>query len=279
LNELIRFFKNPVKEYYSKALGINYREEDLLLKETELFELENGLPQWSLKNELLQTDPDKIDALKKRYIKTGKLPLKNMADVEVNNIEQSIHPFREIFNKCRENEEPGNLNIEVAINGSILKGTLTNIFGEKIIFTSLSKKEYKNLIEAAILYLAAVAAGNNVTVHFISFNKLSVFDGLKIPQKIAIDYLAELVKIYKKGHEKMIAFYPDLEINSEEISALNFTAFSKKVDKAIERGDECIQLEYRNGFFKDEQIFEEFKENFDFILKPVETIFPDYYKK
>ena len=278
LNELIRFFKNPFKEYYSKALGINYREEDLLLKETELFELENGLPQWSLKNELLRTDVDKIDALKKRYIKTGKLPLKNMADVEVNNSEQSILPFREIFNECRGDEEQTNLNIEVAIDGSILKGPLTNIFGEKIIFTSLSKKECKNLIEAAILYLAAVAAGNDLTVHFISFNKLSVFDGTKISQNSAINYLTELVKIYKKGHEKMIAFYPDLEINSAEMSALNFTTFSKKVDKAVEHGDECIQLEYRNGFFKDEQTFEEFKENSDFILKPVETIFPDYYK-
>jgi exodeoxyribonuclease V gamma subunit len=278
LNELIRFFKNPFKEYYNKALGIRYREEELLLKETELFELENGLQQWSLKNDLLETDIDEINVLKKRYIKTGKLPLKNMADVEVNHIEQAILPVREIFNECRGNEARTNLNIEVAVDGSILKGPLTNIFGEKLIFTSLSKKESKNTIEAAILYLAAVASGNHLSVHFISYNKLAAFKGAKISQKTAIDYLTQLVKLYKKGHERMIAFYPDLEVKPEAMNELDFGTFSKIVDKAMEHGDECIQHEYRNGYFKDEQNFEEFKENVAFILKPVETIFPDYYK-
>ncbi len=278
LNELIRFFKNPFKEYYSKTLGINYREEELLLKETELFELENGLQQWSLKKELLETDIAKIDALKKKYIKTGKLPLKNMADVEVNNIEQMIYPVREIFNECRKNKVPTNLNIEVPVDGSILKGSLTNIFGEKIIFTSLSKKESKNLIEAVILYLAAVSSGNNLTVHFISFNKLSVFEGIKISKETACHYLTALIELYKMGQEKIISFYPDFEVKPEAINNLDFNTFSIIVEKAIEHGDECIQHEYQTGYFESEQNFDEFKENTEFILKLVGTIFPDYYK-
>jgi exodeoxyribonuclease V gamma subunit len=196
----------------------------------------------------------------------------------VNNIEQMILPFREVFNECSGDEEQTNLNLEVVVDGSILKGSLTNIFGEKIIFTSLSKKESKNLIEASILYLAAVSAGSDLSVQFISFNKLSPFEGTKISRETAINYLTELVKFYKKGHKKIIAFYPDLEVKSEVMNAMNFDVFTKIIDKAIEHGDECMQHEYRNGFFDDEQNFEELKENSDFILKLLETIFPDYYK-
>ena len=174
LPELIRFFKNPFKEYYSKALRINYRDEDVLLNGTEIFATDN-LQKWSLKKELIQLDPSQINSLKNKLVKTGELPLKNMADVEMEDIETAINPLREVFNNCKGEDEQRSLNIEVNVDESVLKGTIENVFGDKIVYTSLSKNESKYLIEAAILYLASVAAGNNQTVHFISSNETSRF--------------------------------------------------------------------------------------------------------
>lgn len=277
LSELIRFFKNPFKEYYQKVLGINYRKDDLLLNETEIFEIEKGLQQWSLKKELLTIEPSELNSLKKQMVKIGRLPLKNMADVALQNIEEMVSPLRELLNACKGEEEQSVLNVEVYIDGSVLAGNIENVFDNKIICTSLSKNESKYLIEATILYLAAIAAGNNHTIHFISSNKTAVFNGHKISQQSAMDHLKDLVKLYKQGLEKIITFYPEFNIQTSVINDLNYEEFLKIIDKSLEHGEECIQNEYQNGFFDDELKFEEYKQNAAIILKPVETIFADYY--
>ena len=87
-----------------------------------------------------------------------------------------------------------------------------------------------------------------------------------------------MIELYKMGQEKIISFYPDFEVKPEAINNLDFNTFSIIVEKAIEHGDECIQHEYQTGYFESEQNFDEFKENTEFILKLVGTIFPDYYK-
>lgn len=277
LSDLVRFFKNPFKEFYSKVLGINYREDDLLLRETELFEIEKGLQLWKIKKELLKIDPEESASLKKRYIKTGMLPLKNMADAELGHIEQMIAPVREVLNECIDHEEPAILNVEFFLEGSNVKGVIENVFGNKIIFTSLSKNESKYLIEGTIIYLAAIASGNNHTIHFISANKMNVFNGLKISPQSAIDHLTEMVKLYKQGHEKIISFYPDFDISLSNINDLSYDVFLKVIGKAMKHAEECIHNEFQNGYFENESKFEEYKQNAGIILKPVETIFAEYF--
>src|SRR3546814_93582 len=50
INELINFFKNPFEYYHNKVLNIYYREERVLLPETEHFELD-GLQEWQIKQD------------------------------------------------------------------------------------------------------------------------------------------------------------------------------------------------------------------------------------
>src|SRR5690606_10629329 len=52
IHEFMNFFKNPFEYYYNKSLNIYYREEDIMLRETEYFELDK-LQEWKIKNDFL----------------------------------------------------------------------------------------------------------------------------------------------------------------------------------------------------------------------------------
>src|SRR5690606_7266650 len=54
LFELEQFYKNPIKHYYNKTLGIYYKKEDSL-RDTELFGLGN-LEKWSMKSRLFEEE-------------------------------------------------------------------------------------------------------------------------------------------------------------------------------------------------------------------------------
>ena len=62
--------------------------------------------------------------------------------------------------------------------------------------------------------------------------KPAVFDGNKISQQLAKEHLNELIKLYKKGHEKIVLFYPDFDMRTSVINDLDFDEFQKIIDKA-----------------------------------------------
>lgn len=276
LQELIRFFNNPFREYYKKVLGISYRENDLLLSETEMFEVEKGLEEWRLKKDFLLMDDVQLASVKNEYIKTGRLPLKNMAAVALQRIDDVVRPVRETYRQSTAAHKEGLLNIALEIDGSKLTGTVAPVFGDNIVVTSLSKNETKYLLEAAILYLAAISAGYTGGVHFISLNKGAAFPGKEMAQKQATAYLTGLIRLYKEGHTKMLAFLPDIGKSLADIQSLDYDRFCKILEKKADYFEECIMNEYNNGFFAKEA-FEEYQANATIILTPVETIFADYY--
>ena len=48
IGRFVKFFQDPISEYYKRVLNIYYREEDYKLEENEIFEL-NNLEKWVLK--------------------------------------------------------------------------------------------------------------------------------------------------------------------------------------------------------------------------------------
>jgi exodeoxyribonuclease V gamma subunit len=80
--ELLAFCRNPFKWYYNKTLAIFYNEEEVLLPDTELFELD-ALQQWKLKNDLLKISATDIESYRLQALNTGDLPLKHMADIQL----------------------------------------------------------------------------------------------------------------------------------------------------------------------------------------------------
>ncbi len=282
LNALVSFFKNPFKGYYNRVLKIYYQEEEVLLSENELFEL-NGLEKWDLKHELLSMNPENGKRLRDQLVKTGRLPLKNMADVSLENLETEIEVPRQLFQELVGEETPMSKTVELQIDDVLLTGDLHPLYGEKLVVISFSKNECKYQLEAYIKYLAALAVGFKIELYFISAPKSSSHKAAVISQDEAMKRLTELVKLFKKGHEQILSFYPELEMKPGKVADLTVESFIKMVDNKLDNynfpcTDRYILNEYENGFFGQEGILERFKSEAEHLLEPLSPLFPDYKK-
>ncbi len=283
LEGFIEFFRNPFKAYYNKILGIYYGSDDVLLKDTEVFDLDS-LQRWKLKQDLLHTDPEEEPALKSRLIKTGVLPLKSMADVTVQSIEAEVAPVRKIFRECTDGLTEETVSVELETAEGLFKGRLNSIYGNKLICISWSKNEYRYLLEAYIRYLVARAAGVSTGLYFISAKKEQVFEATAMGTDEAYGKLTRLMQLYKQGHDNILAFYPDLGIDPVNLGKLNEEGFKKKVKDKVENynipcNDLYLIREYYKGFFNQDNIFDEYRENAELLLMPLIDFLPNYYSK
>jgi len=285
LDSLINFFKNPFKGYYNKVLNIYYRDSEVLLSTTELFEVDK-LQEWLLKQRLLPLTEDEIVKLKDKLVKTGHLPLKNMAGLVLGDIENAVAPVRTIFLECIGEYEARTESFELDFreHDLKLKATFNNVFGNKLVQTSWSGSDGKYLLEAYIRYLTARAAGMDVSLHFISASKEKVFVSAAIEESEARLKLADLLALYKSGHQTTLCYSPEFKIEPSELETLTAAAFSKKVKDKLTNfmypsTDPYIMTNYNEGFFDRETSFDDYISNANLLLSPLPTIFPEYYSK
>jgi exodeoxyribonuclease V gamma subunit len=280
LDELVRFFKNPFKAYYNKVLGIYYDDEQILLPETELFDLDR-LQQWNLKQLLLpESDPAHLE---ESLVKTGQLPLKNMASVALRQVDEMVAPVRALYAGYTKGAEGVQQSLNIRIGETLLTGILQPVFEGKLLQVSWSKNETKYLVEAYIRYLAGAAAGLLSGLAFLSGSKhLKIVEAIPLSKKEASRRLAELLEVYKDGFKSMVPFYPDFKIDAETVEQLTTEEFSKMVDQALNNyqfpcKDPYIMPEYRKGFFDEEEKLAEFKVICQKIIIPLQDFFPDYF--
>ncbi len=282
LDDLVRFFKNPFKVYYNKVLGIYYGEEQVLLPETELFRLDK-LQQWKLK-QLLLPGPDTA-SLRDQLVKTGELPLKNMAGVALNQVDEMVEPVRSLYTAYTGGAMEQTLSVEIPVGESMLSGTLQPVFNGKLLQVSWSKNETRYLVEAYIRYLAGAAAGVLSGLSFLSGSKqLDIFEVSPLSAKEAGRRLSELIEIYKEGFKKMAVFYPDFKIDPEKVEPLTMEDFSKLVDQSLNSflfpcDDPYIMPEYAKGIFSEEQALMQYKDICRKIIVPLKEFFPGYYEQ
>lgn len=293
LDSLVSFLKNPIKGYYNKALSIYYNEEEVLLGDTEIFDLDY-LQTWGLKNQLLQLYPEDIPLLRNTLVKTGGLPLKNMANVALEAVEEKVDPvrarFRELTGDVEERILPINLQIAVPVKGELQKkpveitlvGTLNRVYKEKMVVLSWPSKETKYLLEAYIKYLAARACGHDLDLYFISAANDKLYQSGTIDPVKAKKKLAELLTLYMAGHRTALTFHTDFEIKPGDIQSLTFESFKTKVRNVTEPyGYECSDMyllnKYNEGHFDLEMTLDLYRETANLLLLPLEELFSDYY--
>ena len=281
LKQFVSFFKHPFKEYYNKVLNIYYEEESVLLSDTELFELDH-LQKWNLKNELLLLNQNESSILQNRLVKSGGLPLKNMAILAMDEIEESVGAVRVLFDQCVNCAEERSIKIELEIGGSILNGQIDNVYGNRLVFVSYSKNEYKYMLDAYISYLVARAQNEVISVHFISATKQQSFNGAFITKEDAALKLNELLRLYKQGYESILLFHPLLKIEPGKLASLDNEKFAKIIKQLFENhqvpcNDRYLLKEYQNGFFENESSAENFKINCQNLLEPLVIFFPEYF--
>lgn len=282
LDQFVSFFKHPFKEYYNKILSIYYENEDVLLSDTEIFKLDN-LQKWSLKQDLLHLKYEELATLKNRLVKTGELPLKNMADIAIAEVEKDVSKVRELYEECVGEAVEDTLPIDLNIDNTRLKGLLSKVFEHKLVYLSYSKHEYKQMLDAYIHYLAAKASGFDIALHFISAERHAIFVAENMTQAHALEKLEALLALYKQGFNRLMIFHPLFKIEPHKVNALDSEQFRKIVHGLFNNfsfpcDDQYLLNEYKNGSFNNDEVVLQFKSNCELLVEPLADLFPGYFK-
>ncbi len=283
LDSLVSFLKNPIQGYYNKVLGIYYNHDEISLRDTELFELDT-LQKWSLKNALLTIPDDKVQEHTTVLIKTGGLPLKNMAAIEVDKLQPEVQKVKTLLEPLiGEEDVPSTLGVDVKLGEITLTGKVKGIYDDKMIVISWSKSEIKYLLDAYIRYMALIASGHTVSLHFVSCHNQAVFPSIAINKTEAVHRLEEIVDVYMAGHKNIIPFDSSFKIKPSDIENLDQPTFDKKVKDKFENfkfpcNDTYMNKEYEKGFFHSEYTFMEYRQAAAILLVPLDAFFPGYFK-
>jgi len=278
LEGFVSFFKNPFKLYYNKVLGIYYNEEEVLLADTEVFEL-NSLQQWQLKQDVLFIPDNELPEYRDKGVRTGKLPLSRMSEIVLEQTHSDVLPAKLLVEQCIAGNEENVIPINLEIDGTVISGTLNRIYGGKLLITSFSKKDTKYHLECWLRHLITAAAGTPVATHYISGRtaKQAIIPIDYITQEQAVNQLQQLLDLFRQGHRSPLLFTPDLDIKADKLAAMDAAGFAAQLDKSIggEYGlqDAYLCKEYDNGYLDEPDTVEKWRENVALILGPVINIF------
>jgi len=210
--DLKLFYKNPVKWYFNKSLNIYYKEDEILLPETEVFEL-NNLEKFNLKREIL-FDDDNINIDKYLEVKRikGDLPLKNMAKFEYLETKEKLQLLLKEYNYLKQGLESKSFPFEVDRDYTIY-GEISNVYDETFILGNISSKKTPAIVNLQITrWLSAI---NDLPINIfilLHFNKKKEVVEKLILQKSDIEEakknITQLIKYYILGHKTFLPFYP-----------------------------------------------------------------------
>src|SRR5690606_37397332 len=121
IEDFINFFKNPFQHYHNKVLNIFYREDEILLRETEHFELDK-LQEWNVKQDLLYLDNGKLDDYIRQGVTKGTLPLKNIAETTLKNIDEELISVKKLVKESMQGHKEELLPVELKVGETLFIG-------------------------------------------------------------------------------------------------------------------------------------------------------------
>lgn len=272
VDQLIRFYKDPIKWYINKELGIYFNDDNILIPEHELFDLD-GLQQYQLRKDIFyKLDNETSLSFRDEHVTKGQLPLKNMAEIVLNTLTDEVKEVKTIFNELKEGEEV-TIDSDLVIEGTLLSAQIEGVFKGKQLIVSFSKQKSctKHVIEAWIKHLYLRATGQEIDTYFLMRDRVKpiVIKSELIDQQQAQKTLAELVNYFKIGHNKVIPFIP-------KWSFYKLTQ-EKKAEKALEKEikyNEYVQILEREIFFDPKNIDQELCLNIaKLIYQPIVNLF------
>lgn len=278
VKQLTDFFKNPIKSYYQNTLNVYYKEDDLGLSETEIFDL-NHLEKWKLKTILLETDENIRSSLRDDMVKRGELPLKNRGAIELEDQWEEIAFVRDTLKKMVGSQSETTEQVSVAIGDTAITGEVNQIYGDLLVHYSFSKSEDKHKFTAYLEYLLLTVSDREVSTVYISNNTEKLFRGITMTKSQAIEQLTILIKMYIEGQKNTLPF--DFKFGKQSnLETLNKKEFSNKINKNFDNGDHSDSDLYRlnawqSGLFEKEEALERYKEAHVIIYGQLERFFAE----
>ena len=270
----------PLKHYYNNVLGIYMRNDALGLAETEDFELDT-LQRWNLSRDLLHDQDIEAREWIKTSKKQGRLPLNNAGTFQAEKVVKEIETVKIIYQSLIENEINTAKEFKIDLQNLKLKGTEKNLYGNKLIFTCLSKSESKYLAEAYVHFLFVSSVDDTIECYFVSKAK-EKFSKFKPVQKAeAIKRLNDLVGLYEIASKQLVPFAANLKFDEkkrgEEISIIYSNAMNKTFEnKFYPCSDEYLLKGHDASIFEENglNLFQVFYEN---LIRPLNDQLPDYF--
>ena len=226
LNSFLKFFEHPIRWYFNTVLEIYYNEQDDNLPETELFDL-NGLQQWVVKEDLLREN--ELEIYLNREIKQGKLPLKNMGRITVEDQWETISELKKKYELLTIGKDEQNIIIDLTIDSVRITGTVNNVYDSQYVAYTVSKNALKYKVGAYLKMLLLCAENKIESALFIDLHGI-VTNMPCLTNVEAIDKLNDLMSYLKNGR----------------LQPLKFTLEAAEVASNPKKNDEDVLQKMRN---------------------------------
>ena len=215
IDEMIRFFKNPVKAYMKEGLNIKVRDIEAQTLDREAFSI-SGLDQYSLGDLLVEKNTDTSDKTQFYPIikAMGILPFGEQGKFEYEKIKSAADPVIDIAKTIAAKKQLPPMAFELNIDGLIVSANFSDIREDGAYFLNFGKLNSARLLSGWIkhLFLNICAPcdypkktiligrdpkGKKPVVTF-SFPEL---------ESNALKYFKELTQIYRKGKNHPFYFF------------------------------------------------------------------------
>ena len=283
INEVARFMQNPARLYLQKQFNVYYNEDDVLLKDHELFAFDQ-LTKWGVQDTIMTMTPDEIKAYKKSVKKSGEVPLHNFGEATIDAVIDDISELKQRLALFTNGLPKTQIEVNFKIDDSLIIGKVDSIYDNKFISICNSSDNLKYLLKAFVTYLGIVSNGNT-DVDFVFIAK-GVEDVHKpageINQEDARKLLSMYLSYFKKGHVGYFNFYPVIAqkkmkmINDDYETFWDLYMEAKEDDKSFIFEDDYLNTAVNHGFFG-KDAFPEIVENVQSVFKPLIDFTPEIF--
>ncbi len=252
LDDMIRFFKNPIQEFMKETLKIKLPDMDELALDREPF-MVTGLEQYALGSYLLDQHTDMMN-LKDLYpILKGKgiLPFGEKGYLEYLRIQSKTEPLIDV-NKIILSQTPlPAISTKIIIGDVIVSSTISDIYTDGVYSLSFGKLNGRRLLSSWIRHLFLnITAPEGYPVQTIltgqdpdgkkpyaSFSFSPIKDKAKDKVKgKAFDYFTSLTDIYLKGIQSPFCFFCETSWQiTKVLEKVEFELNSKNISNAFKK--------------------------------------------
>ncbi|HSI71322.1 MAG TPA: hypothetical protein VK941_13890, partial [Gillisia sp.] len=264
------FLKDPFKHHYNQVLKIYYEDREML-PDWECFDLDS-LQEWNIKNKIkaermIGNDWD-LEEFRVKLLLKSEIPLKNVGRSKLNETDERIATLWDKVEEVRNGRAVGVIKNDLIINltggKTITLGVELDLIGDDALFFIVSKKEkFKYELSAYIQALALKAIGGSGILHYFCLdgdNPHHQEIKLELSSMEAKEELKEFTKLYIQNFERIIPFYPELDLKVEQLMECEGKAEEEKAELIARLVEE--QFEPYKNFFPSEYFLREFRQGY-----------------
>jgi exodeoxyribonuclease V gamma subunit len=286
IQDIARFLENPPKTFLTKFFDIWYREDEMLLKDHEPFEL-GFFEGRELSDKLIRMEDGDFETIVRVQSDNGKLPLHNLGKATARILKEDLDPLRSEIKKWTEGWESGLLMVNVKYDNLQVSGQVTDILhsGNKLrmVRWTVSPAAHKHMLSGIVYYLGLAASGFPVEFVFIDFEgNANVCGRESISPEGAKERLQTLIEYYKGGLNEFFYFFPGLigsiEGDTELSDILEKIEEARSRDAASSLKDPYFLKACDEGFAS-EETFEKLRENTQEMTLLINEFFPGTIKE